>query len=79
MIRLGAFDRHLEPLAWWEVELLPAGWYVDELLVEPAAGGATKIWLNVAGVWKETTVYIRVGGVWKTAAPAINITGTWKT
>ena len=41
MIRLGAFDRHLEPLAWWEVELLPAGWYVDELLVEPAAGGVT--------------------------------------
>ena len=41
MIRIGAFDRHLEPLAWWEVELLPAGWYVDELLVEPAAGGVT--------------------------------------
>lgn len=41
MARIGAFDRHLEPLAWWEVELLPAGWYVDELLVEPAAGGVT--------------------------------------
>lgn len=45
----------------------------------PPPAPSTKIWLNVAGVWKETTVYIRVGGVWKTAAPAINITGTWKT
>jgi hypothetical protein len=41
MARIGAFDRHLEPLAWWEAELLPAGWYVDELLVEPVAGGVT--------------------------------------
>jgi hypothetical protein len=38
MARIGAFDRHLEPLAWWEAELIPAGWYVDELLVEPASG-----------------------------------------
>jgi hypothetical protein len=38
MARIGAFDRHLEPLAWWEAELIPAGWYVDELLVEPVAG-----------------------------------------
>jgi hypothetical protein len=41
MARIGAFDRHLEPLAWWEAELIPAGWYVDELLVEPASGGVT--------------------------------------
>ena len=41
MARIGAFDRLLEPLAWWEAELLPAGWYVDELLVEPVAGGVT--------------------------------------
>jgi hypothetical protein len=39
---------------------------------------ATKVWINVAGVWKETTVYIRVGGVWKPATPFIKISGTWK-
>jgi len=38
MARIGAFDRHLEPLAWWDADLIPAGWYVDELLVEPASG-----------------------------------------
>lgn len=45
----------------------------------PPPAPATKFWLRVGGVWKETTVYIRVGGVWKTAAPAIKISGTWKT
>ena len=69
MIRIGAFDRHLEPLAWWEVELLPAGWYVDELLVEPAAGGVTgtvtstlsDATLSATGTGPATTSAILIG------------------
>ena len=69
MIRIGAFDRHLEPLAWWEVELLPAGWYVDELLVEPAAGGVTgtvtstlsDATLSATGTGPATTTAILIG------------------
>jgi hypothetical protein len=81
MARIGAFDRLLEPLAWWEAELLPAGWYVDELIASqqgPPPAPSTKLWLRVGGVWKETTVYIRISGVWKQADPFIKISGVWK-
>ena len=43
----------------------------------PATTGS-KLWLRVAGVWKETTPYIRVAGVWKLATPFIKVSGTWK-
>jgi hypothetical protein len=39
---------------------------------------AVRVWLKVAGIWKETTVYLKVSGVWKTTTPAIKISGTWR-
>jgi len=36
------------------------------------------IWLNVAGVWKQTTVYIKDSGTWKVATPYIKVSGVWK-
>ena len=39
MARLGAFDRHLEPRAWFTPLILPEGWFSDELLTAPAAVG----------------------------------------
>ena len=73
MIRIGAFDRHLEPLAWWEVELLPAGWYVDELLVEPAAGGVTG---TVTSTLSDATLSATGTLVTPSTSSAILITGS---
>ena len=73
MIRIGAFDRHLEPLAWWEVELLPAGWYVDELLVEPAAGGVTG---TVTSTLSDATLSSSGTVVTPSTSSAILITGS---
>jgi hypothetical protein len=73
MARIGAFDRHLEPLAWWEVELLPAGWYVDELLVEPAAGGVTG---TVASTLSDATLSATGTVVTPSTLSAILITGS---
>jgi len=39
---------------------------------------SVKIWLKVAGVWKETTPHLKVSGVWKVATPAIKVGGVWK-
>jgi hypothetical protein len=35
-------------------------------------------WLNVGGVWKQTTPFVNGGGVWKQATPFINVGGVWK-
>ena len=42
------------------------------------AGAITKIWLKVAGVWKEAVAFVKVAGVWKTSTPSIKISGNWK-
>jgi hypothetical protein len=39
---------------------------------------ATKVWIKVAGVWKEATPYIRVGGIWKVATPKIRAASVWR-
>jgi hypothetical protein len=44
----------------------------------PPPVAAVKVWLKVAGVWKETTVHLKVSGTWKIATPAIKIGGVWK-
>lgn len=38
----------------------------------------TIIWLNVGGVWKQTTVYFKVSGTWKQATPFVKIGGGFK-
>jgi hypothetical protein len=44
----------------------------------PPPSGATKIWLNVSGVWKECVVWLNVSGTWKIVTPYLNVGGTWK-
>jgi hypothetical protein len=39
---------------------------------------ASKIWLKVAGTWKQTTPFIKVSGVWKQATPKIKVGAVWK-
>lgn len=39
---------------------------------------ASKLWIKVAGVWKETTTWIKISGVWKEATVWYNDGGTWK-
>ena len=43
-----------------------------------SAVAANKMWIKVAGVWKQATTYIKVAGVWKTATPKIKVSGTWR-
>ena len=37
-----------------------------------------KLWIKVAGVWKEAVTWIKISGVWKQANPKINVAGIWK-
>jgi hypothetical protein len=37
-----------------------------------------KVWLKVAGVWKECTVHIKVSSVWKVATPKTKVSGVWQ-
>jgi hypothetical protein len=39
---------------------------------------SNKIWLKVAGTWKQTTPFIKVSGVWKQATPKIKVGAVWK-
>jgi len=41
-------------------------------------GAALKVWLNVAGTWKECVVWLNVAGTWKTATTSLNVGGVWK-
>ena len=44
----------------------------------PPPSGALKVWLNVAGTWKECVVWLNVAGTWKTATTSLNVGGVWK-
>lgn len=37
-----------------------------------------KLWIKVAGVWKEAITWIKVAGVWKQTTVWYNDNGTWK-
>lgn len=39
---------------------------------------SVKVWLRVAGVWRECTVHLRVSGVWKVATTKLKVSGAWK-
>lgn len=43
-----------------------------------AAPTGTIAWVNVAGVWKQTTKWLNVGGTWKDSTAFYNDSGTWK-
>lgn len=43
-----------------------------------ASAIVTKVWIKVAGIWKEAIPWIRVNGVWKTAVPYIKVNDIWK-
>jgi hypothetical protein len=42
------------------------------------AATGNKIWIKVAGTWKQATTYIKIAGVWKTATPKTKVSGTWR-
>jgi hypothetical protein len=44
----------------------------------PAPSVATKVWLNVSGVWKQVIVWKKVTGVWKQITVWRNVAGVWK-
>jgi len=48
------------------------------LPIEAIVVAGSKIWIKVAGTWKEATPFIKVSGTWKQATPFINVSGTWK-
>lgn len=54
----------------------------QELGLLPVVGGVvaagTKVWLRVAGVWRETIPWIKIAGVWKQATTYIRVNGVWK-
>ena len=50
--------------------------YIQFVISAPPAGTIT--WLNVAGVWKQTTEWLNVGGTWKDSTAFYNDSGTWK-
>jgi hypothetical protein len=43
MARKGTFDKLLEPLAWFDENARPEGWFSDELLTEAAGGSYTLV------------------------------------
>lgn len=42
------------------------------------AGLSNRLWIKIAGVWKQATTWIKVAGVWKQATPFIKVGGTWE-
>lgn len=43
-----------------------------------AAPSGTIVWLNVAGIWKQTIEWLNVSGTWKAPTTFYNDNGTWK-
>lgn len=39
---------------------------------------ATKVWIKISGVWKESITWIKVSGVWKRSTAFIKVSGDWK-
>jgi hypothetical protein len=58
--------------------LAPPGTSMYPAVIPISQEAANKLWIKVAGVWKQATTYIKVAGVWKTATPKINVSGTWR-
>jgi len=57
-------------------EFIVAGMMLNE--TSPAAGGAQKVFVKVAGAWKQATVYVKDAGVWKQPTVYVKTGGVWK-
>lgn len=44
----------------------------------PIQSARARIWIKVAGVWKQAITWIKVAGVWKQATPNIKVSGAWR-
>jgi hypothetical protein len=49
-----------------------------QFVIAAAPPAGTIVWLNVLGVWKQTTEWLNVAGTWKTPTTFYNDNGTWK-
>lgn len=44
----------------------------------PLLSSEKRIFVNIAGTWKQATAFVNIAGVWKQATVFVNVGGVWK-